>query len=271
MDPSVNRFEAGKLREPPGPAPCAACLTDPEDDVQCEDASDEEGDGQDAGDVGDVGDVADAGDGAVARPAHGFAESLDNPALAGLIQRVMRQDEAAFAALYEQLSGRVYAVALHITRQVACAEEVLQDTFWQVWRQAPRFDPQRGSAVAWVLTMARSRALDAARSRARDPVQTSAQSVDDEDLFTDEAADDPLDLLHTVRRDSALHAQLALLDPLRRQLIALAFFRGMTQDEIAVHTGLPLGTVKSHFRRTLAALQSALGPDFSLTPAGGTR
>jgi RNA polymerase sigma-70 factor (ECF subfamily) len=173
--------------------------------------------------------------------------------------------------LYEQLSGRVYAVALRITRQVASAEEVMQDTFWQVWRQAPRFDPQRGSAMAWVLMMARSRALDAIRARARDPVQTSLQSVDDEDPFADEAADDPLDLLHAVRRDGALHAHLAKLDPLRRQLIALAFFRGMTHDEIADHTGLPLGTVKSHFRRTLAALQAALGPDFSLSVSGGPR
>jgi RNA polymerase sigma-70 factor (ECF subfamily) len=147
----------------------------------------------------------------------------------------------------------------------------MQDTFWQVWRQAPRFDPQKGSATAWVLMMARSRALDAARARARDPVQASAHSVDDEDPFADEAAGDPLDLLQAVRRDGALHAQLAKLDPLRRQLISLAFFRGMTHDEIADHTGLPLGTVKSHFRRTLAALQSALGPDFSPTPAGSPR
>jgi RNA polymerase sigma-70 factor (ECF subfamily) len=204
-------------------------------------------------------------------PARAALETLDNAALAGLISRVMRQDEAALAALYEQLSGRVYAVALHITRQVACAEEVLQDTFWQVWRQAPRFDAQRGSAVAWVLMMARSRALDALRARARDPVQAHPQSEEEDEGSADEAAADPLDLLHAVRREGALHAQLALLDPLRRQLIALAFFRGMTHDEIADHTGLPLGTVKSHFRRTLAALQAALGPDFSRAAAGSPR
>lgn len=191
-------------------------------------------------------------------------ESLDNPALAVLIQRVVRQDEAALAMLYEQLSGRVYALALRITRRVACAEEVLQDTFWQVWRQAPRFDAVRGTAIAWVLTMARSRALDAVRARVRDPAQNGVQITEEDDPFSDDAADDALDLLQAVRRDSALHAQLALLDPLRRQLIALAFFKGLTQDEIAEHTGLPLGTVKSHFRRTLAALQSALGSDFRL-------
>lgn len=261
MDPSMTRFDAGAPCEPraPAPGPHRVQALGREDDLNSDGESDESDE------------LSEVGEDALGKPAQGAIDSLDNPALADLIRRVMRQDEAALAVLYEQLSGRVYAVALHITRQVACAEEVLQDTFWQVWRQAPRFDPLRGSAMAWVLTMARSRALDAVRARARDPVQTGVQSVDDEDPFTDEAAQDPLDLLQTVRRDSALHAQLALLDPLRRQLLALAFFRGMTQDEIAVHTGLPLGTVKSHFRRTLAALQSALGPDFSLSSAGGAR
>ncbi len=87
----------------------------------------------------------------------GVPGSLDNAALAELINRIMYQDEAAMAALYDALSGRVYAVALYITGQASAAEEVLQDTFWQVWRQAPRFDAMRGNAVAWIMTMARSR------------------------------------------------------------------------------------------------------------------
>lgn len=252
MNPSVPRFETGSTREPLVPAQGMDVL-DPSTALDADVDADE----LDATSTGGS--------------AGGTIDSLDNPALAQLIGRVMRQDEAALAVLYEQLSARVYAVALRITRQVACAEEVMQDTFWQVWRQAPRFDPQRGSAVAWVLIMARSRALDAVRARAHDPLRTSQHGVDEEDACSGETSDDPLDLLQAVRRDGALHAQLAKLDPLRRQLISLAFFRGMTHDEIADHTGLPLGTVKSHFRRTLAALQSALGPEFSLTRAGSPR
>jgi RNA polymerase sigma factor (sigma-70 family) len=251
MDPSVTGFQSDPARGPMAQARDSEHFdppTQPDEDFPGEA-------GADSASVAEGGPI----------------ESLDDAALALLIGRVMRQDEAALATLYEQLSGRVYAVAIHVTRRVGCAEEVLQDTFWQVWRQAPRFDPQRGSAIAWVLMMARSRALDALRARARDPVQSSQQSVDEEDPFEDETADDPLDLLHAVRRDGALHAQLALLDPMRRQLISLAFFRGMTHDEIADHTGMPLGTVKSHFRRTLAALQSALGPEFSLNQAGSAR
>jgi RNA polymerase sigma-70 factor (ECF subfamily) len=257
MEPSLNR-------SPPRPAHEVFALAPGADGLDLSVAAEDE--------MPPEIDESDLDDPAVdATAARGALETLDNTALDALIGRVMRQDEAALASLYEQLSGRVYAVALHITRQVACAEEVLQDTFWQVWRQAPRFDAQRGSAVAWVLMMARSRALDALRSRARDPVQAHAQSDEDDETGADEGAADPLDLLDSVRREGALHAQLALLDPLRRQLIALAFFRGMTHDEIADHTGLPLGTVKSHFRRTLAALQAALGPDFSRAAAGSPR
>jgi RNA polymerase sigma factor (sigma-70 family) len=208
---------------------------------------------------------------AVAEAAGAALPPRDNAALAQLIFRVMRQDEAALADLYDSLSSRVYAVALHITRHVACAEEVMQDTFWQIWRQAPRFDATRGSATAWVLTMARSRALDALRANKRDPLQSNRQFVDEPTEFADALADDPLDLLNGVRRDSQLHATLAALEPLKRQLISLAFYRGLTQEEIATHMALPLGTVKSHFRRTLAALRVALGPDFELHAGGGVR
>ncbi|MFX8055595.1 sigma factor, partial [Acinetobacter baumannii] len=85
--------------------------------------------------------------------------------LALLVARVMDQDERALAVLYEQLSGQVYALCLRITGEVGRAEEVLEDVFWQVWRQAPRFCASRGKVRAWVMTMARSRAIDAARSR----------------------------------------------------------------------------------------------------------
>lgn len=199
-----------------------------------------------------------------ASSARGRVQALDNEALALLIGRIMRQDQAALAELYRCQSARVYSVALHITRQVACAEEVLQDTFWQVWRQAPRFDPLRGCATAWLLTIARSRAMDAMRAKVRDPVQLRGPVSPETVAFGDPPTDDPLDLLQSLQRDSHLHAALTRLDPLRRQLIALAFYRGLTQIEIALHMGLPLGTVKTHFRRALAALRKALGPKFGL-------
>jgi RNA polymerase sigma-70 factor (ECF subfamily) len=194
----------------------------------------------------------------------GLAVALGAEELAALIGRIVHQDQAALTALYDALSGRVYASALRITRQVALAEEVMQDTFWQIWRQAPRFDLQRGSATAWVLNMARSRALDALRGLAREQAhQQQLVQAEIEDLGVD-----PLDLLADGRRDSRLQQTLAALDPLRRQLIALAYYRGLTQDEIAAQTGMPLGTVKSHLRRTLAALREALAQDAPGTKLG---
>ena len=220
-----------------------------------------DGQGEDAEDIQD--EEPDARETArVAAVPYGITCSLDNEALALLVGRIVRQDEAAMASFYDALCGRVYALALHITGQVGTAEEVLQDTFWQVWRQAPRFDAVRGSTIAWIMTMARSRALDARRASGRDALQSRRQDSEEPDDIADGSAADPLDLLDTVQRDSALHATLATLDPLRRQLIALAYYRGLTQDEIATHMGLPLGTVKSHLRRTLIALREALGPDF---------
>lgn len=191
--------------------------------------------------------------------------SLNADALAARIRRIVEQDETALAELYDALCGRVYACALRITRQVAAAEEVMQDTFWQVWRQAPRFDPQRGTAPTWVLAIARSRALDHVRRLQRDRLHAHELAQTDADPMDD----DPQDLLAGLQIDARLHQLLARLDPLKRQLVALAYYRGLTHDEIALHTGMPLGTVKSLLRRTLMALRDALGADGG--PAADTR
>ncbi len=180
------------------------------------------------------------------------------------LARVVRQDEAALADLYRATVGRVYGLALRIVSNPALAEEVAEDTFWQVWRQAPRFDPQRGTALAWVLTIARSRALDAVRARTRaqaDTVSADAlgDALDAQRLHT-EHADNPHDLLEAVQSSEQLHGALRQLEAVPRQLVALAFFKGLTHEEIAGQTGLPLGTVKSHIRRALTVLRKWLTP-----------
>lgn len=180
------------------------------------------------------------------------------------LARVVRQDEAALADLYRATVGRVYGLALRIVRNPALAEEVAEDVFWQVWRQAPRFDPQRGTALAWVLTIARSRALDAVRARTRAQADTvSAEALGDaldaQRLHTD-LVDNPHDLLESVQSHAQLHGALRQLEAVPRQLVALAFFKGLTHEEIAGQTGLPLGTVKSHIRRALVALRKWLTP-----------
>lgn len=176
-----------------------------------------------------------------------------------------RQDPRAFERLYEALAPRVMALAQRILRNTACAEEVVEDCFWQVWRQAQRFDPARGSAEAWILTLARSRALDA--WRARDRASSDVLSLDllQEDGQTlpetaDEAPGAP-ELLDAARHHARLHAALQQLKPEPRQLLALAFWRGLTHEEIAAQTGVALGTVKSHIRRAMASLHKALADE----------
>ena len=171
------------------------------------------------------------------------------------IARMVDSDQTALELLYEGLVGQVYGLALRITRRVPLAEEVVQDTFWQVWRQALRFDPEKGSAKAWVMTIARSRALDALRR-----IEPNECNLEAETLELIEASNDdiPPNLLVAVQQGQQLHTALASLDPMPRQLVSLAFFRGLSHDEIAGHTGLPLGTVKSHIRRALLTLQQIL-------------
>ena len=187
-------------------------------------------------------------------------DPLEADSLPILISKVMHQDEQALASLYARLGGAVFSLALQITRNTASAEEVLQDVFWQVWRQAPRFDNTRGSVPAWVLTIARSRALDAVRSHIRTPQpQAQASETLDDCIASDDAG--PHDLLFAAQQGSALQAALEKLNPLRRQLVSLSFYRGLTQQEIAEQTGLPLGTVKTHLRRSLLKLRDSLGTD----------
>lgn len=180
---------------------------------------------------------------------------LDEALLQSLIDRIADHDESALADLYDRMVGRVYALALRITRRVPMAEEVVQDVFWQVWRQAPRFDAGRGSALAWVMTIARTRALDALRRIDPEECELEPETLE---LQEDPNGLGQPELLSAVQQGQALHAALARLDPLPRQLLSLAFFRGLSHDEIALHAGLPLGTVKSHIRRALASLKESL-------------
>jgi RNA polymerase sigma-70 factor, ECF subfamily len=192
------------------------------------------------------------------------ARSLDEPQLIALVLRICDQHEPSLARLYEATAGRVYGLVLRIVRVGALADEVVEDVFWQAWREAPRFDAGRGKVLSWLLTIARSRAIDALRRTER--MRASEVTVDDDEALDAFAASadppersaDPLDLLGAAQHHARLHALLASLDPLPRQVLALAFFRGCTHDEIAAQTDLPLGTVKSLIRRTLTTLRDRL-------------
>jgi RNA polymerase sigma factor (sigma-70 family) len=171
------------------------------------------------------------------------------------IEAVVAHDERALAALYDATFSRVFGLVQRIVRNTATAEEVVEDAYFQVWRQAVRFDPARGKALTWLLAMARSRAIDALRREARFKHDTL------DDATTPEPASDapPVDaLLDLARHRSELHQALMMLGAQPRQLVSLAFLRGLSHEQIAEQMRLPLGTVKSQIRRALASLRQIL-------------
>jgi RNA polymerase sigma factor (sigma-70 family) len=145
---------------------------------------------------------------------------------------------------------------LRLVRRSQLAEEVAEEVYFQVWRQAPRFDPERGRPLTWLLGMARSRAIDAIRREAR----FQHEALDEEAApVSAPAAGSGDELLAVAQGHAELHRALLLLKPQPRQLVALAFFNGLSHEEIASQTCLPLGTVKSQIRRALLTLRDALG------------
>jgi RNA polymerase sigma-70 factor (ECF subfamily) len=202
--------------------------------------------------------------------------------LQNLISRIAQQDQEALTELYRALIGRVYSVALRVVRDPATAEEAAEDTFWQIWRQATRFDAARGTALSWIMTVARSRALDALRARERAMAYTvlvdtraaaleaeseaqGTTSLDSAENFDGANTRDPRELVSAMQESRLLQQSLSRLEPTSRQLVDLAFFAGLTHDEIVMQTGMPLGTVKSRIRRALSALRSYLAPSTGST------
>jgi RNA polymerase sigma factor (sigma-70 family) len=133
---------------------------------------------------------------------------------------------------------------------------VAEDVYVQVWHSAASYDPQRGTPLCWALTICRSRALDALRRADKailDPDPT--QRLD----AVAQLVPGLQDLLQASQDHAALHAALTRLQPIQRQFLGLAFFRGLTHAEIAAAAQLPLGTIKSLIRRALMTLRQELG------------
>lgn len=171
-----------------------------------------------------------------------------------LIAGMRRGDERALEELYDATVGKVFALAVAILHHKEDAEEVVCSTYAHAWSHVASYDTKRANPLGWLLMMCRSRALDRLRQR-------RARSTVDIDSITDTKEDEheqPEDLLSLLQQRSRVHAALAKLTPERRKLISLAFLQGLTHPEIAAATGLALGTVKSHVRRSLAQLRAEL-------------
>ena len=195
---------------------------------------------------------------ASARPAAVLPDAPDEAALVALMGRIRFGDADALGSLYDLALGRVYGLALRVLRQPQDAEEVVSDVFLQVWDQAVSYCPQRGSVMAWLQTLAWSRAVDRLRRLRRQRLETPLHPEGDEDAYAS-GEDLPVDaLLDHLGNVQALQQAFASLSPVQRTVLELAYREELSQPEIAERTGLLLGTVKSHARRGLAALREAL-------------
>jgi RNA polymerase sigma-70 factor (ECF subfamily) len=162
-----------------------------------------------------------------------------------LLQAMAAGDHAVLGELYDRYAGLAYGLALRILRDAAEAQDVVQEVFVQVWRQAGRYDPARGTPEAWVCTIARTRALDRVRRRAARREERSAPPAPSTRA---PAADEAL----------AVRSALGSLPSEQREALELAYFEGLTQSEIARRLGEPLGTVKSRIRTGMMRLREAL-------------
>lgn len=171
-----------------------------------------------------------------------------------LIRAMAQGDLSALADFYDRYATLIFGLAARVTGNAADAEEVLQDVFIQAWSEAARYAPGRGSPRTWLLTIARSRAIDRRRRRRRDEgaMPSSEETLD--------PRDGPGGDLEERERREAVRKALGLLPPEQRAAIELAYFQGLTHVEIAMQTGDPVGTVKGRLRLGIEKLRGLLGP-----------
>jgi len=172
-----------------------------------------------------------------------------------LIQRAAAQDREAFSQLYDRFSSLVFSLAMRMLRAQSDAEDLLQEVFMQVWRQAGSYSQERGSPEAWIINIARSRAIDKLRAiRRRDK-----SFVLTDDPAAAESPDNVESAVGESEAKLAMNSALANLPEAQRRVLELAFFSGLSQTEIAEHLAEPLGTVKTRMRAAIQRLRGILG------------
>ncbi len=174
---------------------------------------------------------------------------------ATLVHRLLQKDVSAFEQLYDRHCHTVYGLLLHILQQVGIAEEVAQDVFLQLWRNAGQYDSSRGPFVPWLLTLARNRALDTLRLKSERQRRREDQTEEMPPVFSAPEYEKRLD---EKRRAEKVRALMGFLNPQQKKAIELAYFEGLSHTEIAAALKEPLGTVKSWIRNGLLRLKEGL-------------
>jgi RNA polymerase sigma-70 factor (ECF subfamily) len=177
---------------------------------------------------------------------------------AEMIGKIVHRDREAFDLFYERYAQIIFNLCIRILKDEAESEDVMQEIFVQIWKEAERFDSSRASVKTWLFTIARSRSLD--RYRSRKTVQNRMEPTPEEELQNVSGKEDP--------RSSSVMQQyvgnaLGRLSKEQRVVLELSYYEGLTQEEIASRLGEPLGTIKSRIRSALIKLRSLIAGDKS--------
>lgn len=175
--------------------------------------------------------------------------------LAELLHRVGQGDQEAFSDLYDRTSSLLFALVKRVVRDVSISEEVLQEVFVEIWKQAPRFDARRGSAHGWICTIAHRRAVDTVRSVEASRRRDSAEGL----LAIDEKVVDVQEEGIMRVESQRIVAAMRALTPLQSDAIRLAYFSGCSHREVAKILDIPLGTAKTRIRDGMIVLRDSLG------------
>ncbi|KRF16484.1 RNA polymerase subunit sigma [Nocardioides sp. Soil797] len=175
--------------------------------------------------------------------------------LPDLFRLVARGNESAFADLYDATAARLHGLVLRVVRDPAQAEEVTQESYLEIWRTASRFDPSRGSALSWMMTIAHRRSVDRVRSAEATNRRDNRYHEQSQTLPHDSTAEAATSAIEAKRVRTALHS----LTEVQREALELAYFGGYTHTEVASMLDLPVGTAKTRIRDGLIRLRDTMG------------
>ncbi|MCU7805313.1 MAG: sigma-70 family RNA polymerase sigma factor [Candidatus Thiodiazotropha sp. (ex Lucinoma borealis)] len=178
-------------------------------------------------------------------------KSVRNQELETLLSACALNDQKAFTRLYQMTSANLYGLILRLLSREAWAKECLQEAFIKIWNNAAHYRPYRAAPLTWMMAIARNQALDHLRKHRRELMEADGY------VFSDTADNDPLPLENLIQSDEGeqLKRCLDLLKDKQRHMIVLAYFKGLSHNELAIQTNTPLGTVKTRIRHGLAQLR----------------